>query len=64
MFDCFEVMFCACGYVEDVTLSEFVYVIYVGIFVVMRFFMGFGVNEVVVLCGYLSEFMFCILVLV
>ena len=55
--DRLEAMLCACGYVEDVTLSEFVHATHAGTLAATRLSTGSGANEAAVLCGYLSELM-------
>ena len=53
--DRLEAMLCACGYVEDVTLSEFVHATHAGTLAATRLSTASGANEAAVLCGYLSE---------
>ena len=55
--DRLEAMLCACGYVEDVTLSEFVHATHAGTLAATRLSTASGANEAAVLCGYLSELM-------
>lgn len=55
--DRLEAMLCACGYTEDVTLSEFVHAAHAGTLAATRLTTGSGVHDAAILCGYLDELM-------
>ena len=55
--DRLEAMLCACGYSEDVSLSEFVHATHAGTVAATRLSTTPGVKEASVLCGYLDELM-------
>lgn len=53
--DRLEAMLCACGYVEDITLSEFVHATHSGTLAATRLSTASGAREASILCGYLDE---------
>ena len=55
--DRLEAMLCACGYSEDISLSEFVHATHAGTVAATRLSTTPGVKEASVLCGYLDELM-------
>jgi len=55
--DRLEAMLCACGYSEDVSLSEFVHATHAGTVAATRLSTASGAHEASVLCGHLDELM-------
>lgn len=53
--DRLEAMLCACGYIEDITLSEFVHATHSGTLAATRLSTASGAREASILCGYLDE---------
>ena len=55
--DRLEAMLCACGYTEDVALSEFVHATHAGTLAATRLTTASGAHEASILCRYLDELM-------
>lgn len=55
--DRLEATLCACGYTEDVTLSEFVHATHAGTLAATRLTTASGAHDAAILCGYLDELM-------
>ena len=53
--DRLEAMLCACGYVEDISLSEFVHATHSGTLAATRLGTASGAHEAAILCAYMAE---------